>query len=50
MCVCECVYKYTYIYIYIYMLSSFTLKLLLELKDPNYSDDQFIDRCELKAL
>ena len=50
MCVCECVYKYTYIYIYIYMLSSFTLKLLLELKDPNYSDDQFIDRCQLKAL
>lgn len=45
---CMCVYKFTYIYIY--LPSSFTLKLLLELKDPNYSDDQFIDRCQLKAL
>ena len=43
---CVCVYKLTYIYI----PSFFTLKLLLELKDPNYSDDQFIDRCQLKAL
>ena len=43
---CVCVYKLTYIYI----PSSFTLKLLLELNDPNYSDDQFIDRCQLKAL
>ena len=50
MCVCVSVCINIHIYIYIYMLSSFTLKLLLELKDPNYSDDQFIDRCQLKAL
>lgn len=47
---CVCVSVCINIHIYIYMLSSFTLKLLLELKDPNYSDDQFIDRCQLKAL
>ena len=35
MCVCVCIN----LHIYIYIPGSFTLKLLLELKDPNYSDE-----------